>query len=156
MNTKEKGKSKHWVAGDKICFPKEEGGVEFRDLFDISKAMFAKLWCSFRTSRSLWTDYMWIKYCKKLIPTIVQWRSGSQVGKKMLEARDAIEQEIWWEPTVRSSNIWFDNWTRLGVLYYVVDPAFPINEKFGDIDSLMTEEKWDVQKIQGIIPDDIV
>lgn len=85
-------RSKHWVSWEKMCFPKEEGGVGFRDLFDISKAIFAKLWWIFMTTRSLWTDSMRNKYCKKPIPTEVQWNNGFQVWKKMLEARDDIEK----------------------------------------------------------------
>lgn len=72
----------------------------------------------------------------------------------MLEARDAIEQEIWREPTMGSSNIWFDNWSRLGASYYVVYVDFPINEK-GDIEKLMTEDKWNSQKLESVLPSDI-
>ncbi|XP_060195037.1 uncharacterized protein LOC132624250 [Lycium barbarum] len=36
-------KGKHWVAWEKMCLPKEEGGLAFRSLYDISKALFAKL-----------------------------------------------------------------------------------------------------------------
>lgn len=41
-----------------MCFPKEEGAVGFRNLFDISKDVLAKLWRIFRTLKSLWTNYM--------------------------------------------------------------------------------------------------
>lgn len=51
-------------------FSQIEGGVEFRGLVDVSKAMFTKLWWVFRTTRSLWADYIWNKYCKKLIPAV--------------------------------------------------------------------------------------
>lgn len=54
-----------------MCFPMEEGGVGFRDLFDITKSVFAKLWWTFRTTRSLWDDYMWNKYGKPFIPAVV-------------------------------------------------------------------------------------
>ncbi|XP_060182050.1 uncharacterized protein LOC132611675 [Lycium barbarum] len=46
------------------------------------------------TSSTMWTNYRWNKYCKKHIPTLVQWKGGTQVWKKMLEMRDAIEHEI--------------------------------------------------------------
>ncbi|XP_060211975.1 uncharacterized protein LOC132639553 [Lycium barbarum] len=36
-------KSKHWVAWDKLCLPKDEGGIGLRSLTDISNALFAKL-----------------------------------------------------------------------------------------------------------------
>lgn len=81
-STKEEGKSKHWVAWDLMCFPIEEGRVGFRNLFDISKAMFAKLWWVFRTTTSMWSNYMWNKYYKKLVPTLVQWKNRTQIWKK--------------------------------------------------------------------------
>lgn len=45
LNNKETGNSKHRVAWVDIYLPKEEGGLGFRYFFDVSKAMFAKLWC---------------------------------------------------------------------------------------------------------------
>ncbi|XP_059302254.1 uncharacterized protein LOC132054225 [Lycium ferocissimum] len=83
-SNKEEDKSKHWVSWKKICMPKAEGGLGFRSLFDISKALFAKLWWRIRTSNSLWSTFLWNKYCKKLKPTSVQWKGGSQVWTKML------------------------------------------------------------------------
>ncbi|XP_059292598.1 uncharacterized protein LOC132046072 [Lycium ferocissimum] len=115
-SNKEEDKSKHWVSWKKICMPKAEGGLGFRSFFDIYKALFAKLWWRFRTSNSLWSTFLWNKYCKKLKPTKVQWKGGSQVWKKMLEARDQMDHFIWWEPRSGSCDIWEDNWTRLGPL----------------------------------------
>ncbi|XP_059310014.1 uncharacterized protein LOC132061173 [Lycium ferocissimum] len=100
----EEGKSRHWSAWLKVCVPKQEGGLGFRSLFDVSKALFTKLWWRFRTSGTLWSTFMWNKYCEKHIPTRVQWKGGSQLWKKMLESRDAIEGEIWWEPRNGSAN----------------------------------------------------
>ncbi|WMV29500.1 hypothetical protein MTR67_022885 [Solanum verrucosum] len=69
-NNKEVGRSKHWAAWEKVCLPKEEGGLGFRSIADISKAMYAKLWWKFRTQNSLWANFLWNKYCKKQIPTL--------------------------------------------------------------------------------------
>ncbi|XP_059288608.1 uncharacterized protein LOC132041955 [Lycium ferocissimum] len=102
---KEEGKSRHWVAWDNVCLPKEEGGLGFRSLYDVSNALFAKLWWRFKTTNSLWSTFMWNKYCKRLRPTEVQWKGGSQVWKKMLEARDQTEQHIWWEPMNEEFNV---------------------------------------------------
>ncbi|XP_060216712.1 uncharacterized protein LOC132644152 [Lycium barbarum] len=49
---------------------------------------------------------MWNKYCKRKIPMLVQWKGGSQLWKNMLEATDAIEQDIKWEPRDGSANFW--------------------------------------------------
>ncbi|KAM3283710.1 hypothetical protein P3S67_022508 [Capsicum chacoense] len=58
------GRSKHWAAWVEVCFPKQEGGLGFKSLFEISQAMHAKLWWRFRTQNSLWSHYMWNKYCQ--------------------------------------------------------------------------------------------
>ncbi|MCD9637875.1 hypothetical protein HAX54_021416, partial [Datura stramonium] len=55
-----------------------EGGLDFKSMFHISKAMYAKLRWRFRMERSLWIDFIWNKYCKKQIPTLVLWKGGSQ------------------------------------------------------------------------------
>lgn len=103
-SNKDEGRSRHWTKWLKLCLPKE-GGVGFRSLFDVSKALFAKLWWRFRTSKSLWSNFMWNKYCKKEVPTVVQFRKGSHVWKKMLKAREEVEHEILWEMNRGSTNV---------------------------------------------------
>ncbi|XP_075087611.1 uncharacterized protein LOC142169621 [Nicotiana tabacum] len=41
--TKEEGRSRHWTKWLNLCLPKVEGGLGFKSLFDVSKALFAKL-----------------------------------------------------------------------------------------------------------------
>ena len=48
--------------------------------------------------------------------------------RKMLEAREVVEHEILWELNRGSTNIWYENWTGLGVLYHAVPPYFNINK----------------------------
>ena len=57
-NFKEEGRAKHWISWNDICVPKEEGGLGFRSLFDLSKALFAKLWWSLRTKNTLWSNFL--------------------------------------------------------------------------------------------------
>ncbi|XP_060200458.1 uncharacterized protein LOC132628710 [Lycium barbarum] len=130
-SNKEDVKSRHWAAWLNMSFPKEVGGLGFRSLFDVSKTLCAKLWWNFRTSNSLWANYLWNKYCKRQYPQYVQWKGGTQVWKIMLEARDSIEQEIWWETKSGTANVWFYNWTRLGALYYTL-PDQDVDESVED------------------------
>ncbi|XP_075077069.1 uncharacterized protein LOC142163822 [Nicotiana tabacum] len=41
----------------------EEGGIGFRSLHDVAKALFSKLWWNFRTKPSLWSSFVCQKYC---------------------------------------------------------------------------------------------
>lgn len=41
-------KRKHWVAWETLCFTIKEGGIGLTSLYDVSKALFAKLWWNFR------------------------------------------------------------------------------------------------------------
>ncbi|XP_060210738.1 uncharacterized protein LOC132637701 [Lycium barbarum] len=153
---KEEGKSKHWSAWLKVSLLKTEGGLGFRSLFDISNALFAKLWWRFRNSCSLWSTYMWNKYCKRQIPTLVQWKGGSQRWKKMLEARNNMEKHIWWEPRNGSANFWYDNWTKLGPLVDVMPSNFPMDESIQDVDEIMMDGRWNIPKLQQTVPKDLV
>ncbi|XP_060190705.1 uncharacterized protein LOC132619966 [Lycium barbarum] len=64
------------------------------------------------------------------------WKGGSQNWKMMLDARDNIEQEIWWEIRSGTANVWYDNWTKIGALYYVLNE---IDESVEDVKELMLD-----------------
>ncbi|XP_075086226.1 uncharacterized protein LOC142168948 [Nicotiana tabacum] len=113
---------------ENLCLPKEEGGLGFRSLFDVSRAIFAKLWLNLRTTKTLWANFMRNKYCKKELPTTVQFKEGSHVWRKILEAGEEVEHEILWELNKGTINIWHENWTGLGALYHLVPPDFDTNE----------------------------
>lgn len=85
-------------SSDDICLSKEEGGLDLRFLFDVSKVVFTKLWKNFRTKNTLWSNFRWNKYCKRYRPQVIEWRGGSQVWKMMLMTRKSFDQEIWWVP----------------------------------------------------------
>ncbi|XP_060190723.1 uncharacterized protein LOC132619998 [Lycium barbarum] len=155
-NNSEEGRRRHWSSWLNLCKLKEDGGVGFRSLFDVSKALCAKLWWKFRTTNTLWASYMWIKYCKRHSPQTVQWKGGSQVWKARIEARDNIEQEIWWEPRSGTANVWFDNWTKLGALYHIIADDFVIDEGVQDVKELMLQDGWNIGRLQQLFPMDIV
>ncbi|KAK4706309.1 hypothetical protein R3W88_034132 [Solanum pinnatisectum] len=60
------------IAWDSLCLPKDEGGLGFRSLHDVSDALFAKLWWIFRTSTNL------------------------ACVEKMIKIREDVEHNIWW------------------------------------------------------------
>nr|XP_016458897.1 PREDICTED: uncharacterized protein LOC107782527 [Nicotiana tabacum] len=108
------GSTRHWASWTNLCMPFDEGGIGFRSLHDVSKALFCKLWWNFRTKPTLWNSFICQKYCKKLNAVIVPWKRGSRVWRKMLECRDLIEHQIYWKLRMGSAQFWFDNWTEMG------------------------------------------
>lgn len=97
------GSSRHWASWSTFCMPCEKGGVGFRSLHDVSKAMFCKLWWNSRTKPSLWSSFIIQKYYKKINPMVVPWRKGSHVWRKMLECSELIEHHIVWHTKMGSS-----------------------------------------------------
>ncbi|XP_070007918.1 uncharacterized protein [Nicotiana sylvestris] len=60
------GSTRHWASWTNLCMPFDEGGIGFRSLHDVSKALFCKLRWNFRTKPTLWSAFICQKYCKKL------------------------------------------------------------------------------------------
>lgn len=148
------GRKRHWASWDTLCLPYEEGGVGFRSLHDVLKALFCKLWWNFRTKSTLWSSFISQKYCKKMNAMVVPWRYGSHVWQKMLECRDLNEHQILWHPKMGSSLFLFENWTGLGALYFSTPPDFFCDESVQNINEVVLEDGWDVDKIRELMPED--
>ncbi|XP_009625565.1 uncharacterized protein [Nicotiana tomentosiformis] len=114
-----------------------------------------RLWWNFRTTKTLWANFMWNKYCKKELPTTVQFREGSHVWRKMLEAREEIEHEILWELNRGTTNIWHENWTGLGALYHAVPSDFDTNENLQEVIELREGYDWNYQMLENNFPAEI-
>lgn len=70
------------MAWEEMCFPIEEGGLGYRLLFDMNRALIVKLWWNFRTSiGSLWCTFMANKYCKKMHPSLSTPEGHLRFGK---------------------------------------------------------------------------
>lgn len=103
-------KGKYLVAWEDLCVPKEEGGLGFRSMHTVADALFAKLWWAFRTATdSLWANYMWNKYCKKNHLVMAQGAGASHVWRKMIQIREDLEHNIWWQMKTGEASFWFDN-----------------------------------------------
>lgn len=64
------------------------------------------------------------KHMKKHNVFLAQWKGGTYVWKKMLQCRDDIDNQIWWQLKQENCNFWLDNQTGLGALYQIVPPTF--------------------------------
>ncbi|XP_059277897.1 uncharacterized mitochondrial protein AtMg00310-like [Lycium ferocissimum] len=109
-NTGDK-KDVHWVKWETLSLPKDEGGLGFRSLFELSNALFCKLWWNLITKPSLWSSFMINKYCKKLHPMIAQAKRASPIWRKLtfpsnLPSMIQYSKEI--RPTMRYQFIYWD------------------------------------------------
>ncbi|XP_059292200.1 uncharacterized protein LOC132045634 [Lycium ferocissimum] len=139
--------------GRRIAIPKIRVVWDSDIYMTFQKLCFAKLWWKLRTTGTLWSNFMWNKYCKRFRPTAVQWKGGSHTWKMMLQARDEIEQNIWWEPRNGTSSMWFDNWSKLGSFHDV----FPAENDIGhDLEEFMIHYSWNFPKLQAVIPNNVV
>ncbi|KAH0769668.1 hypothetical protein KY290_013649 [Solanum tuberosum] len=118
----EEDKKYHRVSWENLSYPYNEGGSNFRKLEDTCKAFTAKQWWRFRTTESLWTNFLKAKYCSVDHPTIVQWKPGqSHSWQAMLKIREEVEQEIFWKTNRGNSSFWFDKWNEHGPLYELLE-----------------------------------
>ncbi|XP_060200436.1 uncharacterized protein LOC132628686 [Lycium barbarum] len=93
--------SKHWATWTTLCHPQEEGGMGFRSLQDISKALFAKLWWNMRTKQSLWRTFMSNKYLKKFHVVIAPSRSDFECDPTIIFVKETAEVGQWDEQLLR-------------------------------------------------------
>lgn len=138
-----------------MWLPTKKGGLKYKSLFDVPKALFSKLWWSFSTTKTTWSNFMWNKYCNKEIPILVKWRIDSKVWYKMLEAREACEHKFWWEVRKGTSNVWYANWTKLRVLYHLVPTYFYCNEALDDVADSRANGLWHDPILQQWFLEDI-
>ncbi|KAK6794387.1 hypothetical protein RDI58_007840 [Solanum bulbocastanum] len=153
------GRGRHWTKWRNLCLPETEGGLGFRLLEDLSLALFSKLWWNFQTKPSIWKDYMRNKYCKHAHANVVMWKvgaGGSQVWKKMLQARDFIEHQILWQVKGGSASVWHDNWTGLGDLYTITGDNVEWYDTYTSVNELIKYEEWDLTVLEDIFPHELV
>ncbi|XP_070010520.1 uncharacterized protein [Nicotiana sylvestris] len=107
------------------------------------------------TKPSLWSAFISQKYCKKLNAVIVPLKRGSHVWRKMLECRDFIEHQIYWKLRMGSALFWFDNWTEMGALFFQVPAEFGIDEDIHNVNYIVENGMWNVDKMFESLPEDL-
>lgn len=82
------------------------------------------------------------------------WREGSHVWGRMLECRDIIEHQIGWHPKMGSSRFWYENWTGLGALYFLIPQDFVVDESVNNVYDMVDGGAWDANKLIEILPEE--
>lgn len=97
---------------------------------------------------------MWIKYYKKWHPILAQGIGASHAWSKMIKMTEDVEHNIWWQIKEGSVSFWFDNWTKLGALYFVDEEVQ--GEEEIKVKEFVKEGGWNREKPELYILADLV
>lgn len=103
----------HWIAWRKLCLPKNEGGLGFRDFKFFSWALLGKqAWTIFMSSDSLLGSMLKAKYCPHSSFLKAELGSSpSYAWRGIWEARWVVKRGLCWRISDRESvKIWKDHW----------------------------------------------
>ncbi|KAK4731190.1 hypothetical protein R3W88_024178 [Solanum pinnatisectum] len=71
----------------------------------------------------------------------------------MVQIREEVEHNIWWQIKDGSSSFWYDNWTKQGALYYIErDNA---EEEEIEVKKFIHNESWDKHKFLNHLSEEI-
>uniref|UniRef100_A0A2N9FNQ8 Reverse transcriptase domain-containing protein n=1 Tax=Fagus sylvatica TaxID=28930 RepID=A0A2N9FNQ8_FAGSY len=103
----------HWLNWGRLCSPKDEGGMGFRDLHCFNLALLAKQgWRMLTHQQSLFARVFKSKYFPG--GSFVRAKLGSNpsfIWRSILAARDLLVDGIWWSlGSGKEVNIWNDEW----------------------------------------------
>ena len=83
-------------------------GLGFKSFFDISNALFAKLWWRFRTQTSFRSTFYGTSIVKKTPYDNGAWQRCISAMEKIIRVREDVEHEIWW---YRRKGMLVSGWT---------------------------------------------
>ncbi|WMV30173.1 hypothetical protein MTR67_023558 [Solanum verrucosum] len=121
-------KKYHWASWETLSFPYEEGGIGVRKLEDICTAMQFKQWWTFRTKKSLWSQFLRAKYYQRANPIAKKWDTGkSLIWKYMMKNKTLIEPHITWKVHSGNNLFWWDDFLGEGQLAHHCDNTTSLN-----------------------------
>ncbi|KAH0665329.1 hypothetical protein KY285_026535 [Solanum tuberosum] len=72
----------------------------------------------------------------------------------MVELREEVEHNIWWQLKSGEMSFWFDNWTKQGALYFLEDHT--VGEEEIEVKKFITNEGWNIQKLGQVLSEELV
>lgn len=128
---------KHWLRWDHLCSPKDQGGLNFRDISVFNDALLAKqMWRMWHNELSMVTQVFKSKYFPNLsVLDATLGSNPSYIWRSIWGSKYILKNGLIWQ-VGNGSNIklWLDNWTC------------------GKFDSLVSPEteNWTVNRIMDI------
>jgi len=149
------------VAWDKVCRPKQLGGLGIRKAAAVNTAFMAKLVWKFLTQpENLWVQQVRAKYGApdhffKSRPK----RADSWVWKCLLRLRPFVQQGIRWKVGNGCSiNFWTDNWCSDSSIVALLnlEPAAVSNINLKVQEFITPDKQWDTAKLSHYVPNSVI
>lgn len=69
-----------------------------------------------------------------------------------MQIREEVDHHIWWQVKAGNCSFWFDNWTKLGALYYIEENN--LSEKELEVKEFVRGGQWNRQKLLNCLSDE--
>jgi hypothetical protein len=116
------GKKIALVSWDKLCRPKEQGGLGLRDPFIMNKVLSAKIWWRWlKIPKDLWARLWRKKYAPNVAEkNLIRWNEdnpGSLIWTAARQNRQLVTEHAFWEiRNGKTTLFWQDSWQQWPVL----------------------------------------
>ncbi|XP_059288925.1 uncharacterized protein LOC132042393 [Lycium ferocissimum] len=71
----------------------------------------------------------------------------------MVNIRDAVEPQIFWYLRNGTSSFWYENWTRLGALYYIIPDA--AREEEIEVRQFVENGQWNMKLLTNTLDQEL-
>ena len=148
-------KGMHWKSWDKLCLPKDNGGLGFKDLMDFNTAMLGKqLWRLIEKPNTLFSRVFKGRYYRNASPLEpIRYYSPSYGWRSMISARSLVCKGLIKRVGTGSSiSVWNDPWipaTRPRPANKNLHNSYPDLT----VDSLINSESrtWNLEGIRALV-----
>ena len=146
----------HWVGWQKVTKPKEERGLGLQSAKGKNTALLAKLnWRLHVEKEALWAKVLRHKYCnqRRTNSINVDKLPCSQIWKAVKKGRGTFNEGSMWTIGRDSKlSFWWDNWTGLGPLRYMIQGPLTRGADQWKVCDIISELRWDWEQIPFDLP----
>ncbi|KAL2248716.1 UNVERIFIED_CONTAM: hypothetical protein Sindi_2345300 [Sesamum indicum] len=135
------------VAWKDLCRPKDEGGLGFKDIYILNRALMTKKLCNIiRCDRtSIWVDWLYQGWLRDTSIWTIKERGGSWSWRKILRLRDFIQDLVDYRiGDGETFYLWQDPWHHLGTLLtrFPRGPRLLGIEETTKLNQVISEQEW--------------
>nr|KYP71696.1 Putative ribonuclease H protein At1g65750 family [Cajanus cajan] len=155
-------KKYHAIGWNKICRPKEAGGLGLRSMRNVNTTyMMKNCWNLIQDPHKLWVQVVRAKYkCKNgIIPQVMKTNKMSNLWKGICASWELIKPHICWRiNNGRTASFWYNNWlpNHMPIIHYSSSFIPPV-ELFKTIHEYTSGQgTWQIDHLQSWLPQNIL